>query len=63
MAKAYESDVTQFLRDLKSSRPHLEAEQRKGRSLLWDKPQDPELREQFEAGRVAQRPYVYQTEA
>jgi hypothetical protein len=60
MAKPYQSDVTRFLAELKRQKPHLESEQRRGRALLWDKPQDPELREDFEAARVAQKPYVYQ---
>ena len=32
----YQSDVTQFLNQLKQQKPTLEEEQRKGRSLLWD---------------------------
>jgi Protein of unknown function (DUF3460). len=33
----YQSDITQFLNQLKQQKPNLEAEQRRGRSLLWDK--------------------------
>ncbi|PSB92223.1 DUF3460 family protein [Candidatus Pandoraea novymonadis] len=33
----YESDITQFINELKKKKPTLEAEQRYGRSLLWDK--------------------------
>ncbi len=55
----YRSDVTCFIADLKASRPDLEAQQRTGRALLWDKHVDRELRQEFEAGRVAQKPYVY----
>lgn len=58
----YESDITRFLQDLKSSKPHLEAEQKKGRSLLWDKIVDRDLWAGFNRGRVAQKPYVYQPE-
>jgi hypothetical protein len=57
----YESDITRFLRDLKASDPALEEAQRKGRSLLWDRPQDPELTEQAREARVPQKPYVYQS--
>ena len=39
----------------------LEAEQRAGRGLLWDRPQDREAEAEFKAARVAQQPYVYQT--
>lgn len=59
--KPYKSDVTQFIEELKAKRPTLEAEQRAGRGLLWDRPQDREAQAEFKAGRVAQQPYVYQT--
>ena len=38
-----------------------EAEQRQGRSLLWDRPQDREATAAARAARVPQQPYVYQT--
>lgn len=60
----YESDITQFIRELKQQKPHLEAEQLKGRALLWDKaPIDLEERRAQLAARVPQQPYVYQTKA
>ena len=59
----YTSDATEFLESLKSSRPNLEQEQRHGRSLLWDKTIDRPWQEQANTARVAQKPYVYQTEA
>ena len=55
----YVSETTQFINGLKSAKPSLEAEQRHGRSLLWDRPQDRALQAQFQAARVAQKPYVY----
>jgi len=56
----YESDITQFLKTLKQERPSLEAEQREGRSLLWDKaPINLDERARADASRVAQKPYVY----
>ncbi|KDP87481.1 MULTISPECIES: DUF3460 family protein [Cupriavidus] len=56
----YESDITQFLKSLKDERPSLEAEQRQGRALLWDKsPINLEERARADASRVAQKPYVY----
>jgi hypothetical protein len=57
----YTSDATQFIDQLKADRPQLEAEQRKGRALLWDRPLDREFQRQAEAARVAQGAYVYQT--
>ena len=57
----YRSEVTQFLDDLKQSRPELDLQQRQGRALLWDKQLDRELQAEFKAGRVKQAPYVYQT--
>ena len=57
----YRSEVTQFLDDLKQSRPELDLQQRQGRALLWDKQIDRELQAEFKAGRVKQAPYVCQT--
>lgn len=57
----YESEATQFLTQLKNERPHLESEQQKGRSLLWDKQLDRKLQEGFKQSKVAQKPYVYQS--
>ena len=59
----YESDITRFLRDMKARNPLLEESQRKGRALLWDKPQDPDLVRQAREARVPQKPYVYQSES
>ncbi len=56
----YQSDITQFLNQLKEQKPSLEAEQRRGRSLLWDKqPVDLDERAKQQASRVQQTPYVY----
>jgi hypothetical protein len=57
----YQSDATQFLNQLKAQRPELEARQREGRALLWDKQVDREAWDDFRAARVPQKPYVYQT--
>jgi hypothetical protein len=59
--KPYTSDVTQFIQQLKAEKPTLEAEQRKGRALLWDKPVDREAQAEWREARVPQQPYVYQT--
>jgi len=56
----YQSDITQFLNQLKQQKPSLEEEQRRGRALLWDKqPVDLEERERQQASRVRQTAYVY----
>jgi hypothetical protein len=56
----YKSEITQFLEELKTQKPDLEAQQRQGRSLLWDKdPIDLEERARAKSARVAQKPYVY----
>ena len=57
--KAYQSEVTQFIDELKAKKPTLEAEQRAGRALLWDKSQNPQDAAEFRAARVAQPAYVY----
>ena len=59
----YTSDATQFLAQLKEKNPQLEAEQRQGRALLWDKGIDAQFQADVKAARVPQRPYVYQTSA
>ena len=58
----YRSDTTQFIDQLKEQKPALEAEQRKGRELLWDKVVDRMAWAGFRKAQVAQKPYVYQTQ-
>jgi hypothetical protein len=60
--KPYKSDTTAFIETLKAKKPTLEAEQRKGRALLWDKAIDREAQAEYGEARVAQQPYVYQTD-
>jgi hypothetical protein len=60
--KPYKSEITQFIEELKAKKPSLEAEQRAGRALLWDRPIDREEQAEYGAARVPQQPYVYQTE-
>ncbi len=57
--KPYVSEATRFLQELKSQHPELEAEQKRGRALLWDRPQDAELCAGYDAARVPQKGYVY----
>lgn len=59
--KPYQSDVTQFINELKAKKPTLEAEQRAGRALLWDKQIDRSAQAEFADARVPQSPYVYFT--
>jgi hypothetical protein len=58
----YTSEATQFLESLKKERPYLDAQQREGRSLLWDKQIDREVQRDIQTGRVAQKPYPYQAD-
>jgi len=60
--KPYTSDVTQFIDELKANKPTLEAEQRAGRALLWDRVIDRQAEVEQRTARVPQRPYVYQTD-
>ena len=59
----YTSEATQFIESLKAQKPTLEKEQREGRALLWDQQVNREVQQDIDAGRVAQKPYVYQTNA
>ncbi len=58
----YESDITLFIRDLKAANPQIDADQRKGRAMWWDKkPLDVTERAEQEAARVPQKAYPYST--
>lgn len=59
----YVSDTTEFLAQLKTQHPELEAGQRQGRALLWDQQINRDIQQEFKDARVAQKPYVYQTKA
>ena len=61
--KKYESEATQFINELKAKKPTLEAEQRAGRALLWDREQDRGAQAGYNDARVAQQAYVYQTKS
>lgn len=58
----YESDLTKFIRELKSKQPDLERRQREGRAIWWDKNLDPEQLGRWQESKVPQKPYVYQSE-
>ncbi|NLD70739.1 MAG: DUF3460 family protein [Limnobacter sp.] len=55
----YKSDITKFIEELRERKPDLEYRQREGRSLLWDRPQDPEFAREAKEAKVPQTPYVY----
>ena len=57
----YTSDTTQFIAQLKAKKPTLEAEQRAGRALLWDKNLSRAEQAEFGEASVPQQPYVYGT--
>ena len=61
--KPYKSDVTNFIETLKAGKPTLEAEQRAGRALLWDRAIDRRAEADWLDAKVPQQPYVYQTKA
>ena len=61
--KPYQSDVTQFIEELKAKKPTLEAEQRAGRAIWWDKAIDRDAQAEWRDAGVPQQPYVYQTKA
>mgnify|MGYP000617879795 CR=1 FL=1 len=61
--KPYTSDVTNLIGELKARKPTLEAEQRAGRALLWDKNVDRAAWREYREAQVPQKPYVYQTDA
>jgi hypothetical protein len=57
----YQSEVTQFIDQMKVAKPALESQQRAGRELLWDKQVDRSAWVEYRDAQVAQQPYVYQT--
>lgn len=57
----YTSEATQFIDQLKVNKPTLEAEQRAGRALLWDKNLNRTEQADYMDGRVPQQSYVYGT--
>ena len=55
----YTSEATNFIEQLKKVKPQLDAQQQQGRSLLWDKEVDADVWQDYRAGKVAQKAYVY----
>lgn len=55
----YTSEATNFIEQLKKDKPQLDAQQQQGRNLLWDKAVDADVWQDYRAGKVAQKAYVY----
>jgi hypothetical protein len=55
----YESEATHFIDQLKADQPDLEARQRAGRAIWWDKHVDRQAQSEWKDAKVAQKPYVY----
>ncbi len=55
----YESDITRFLQEMKARNPMMEEKQRRGRSLLWERPQRLEVAEIARESRVPTPSYSY----
>ena len=53
------SELTTFLRDLKTQNPELERKQFEGRAMWWDHAPDPEDAARWAEARVRQPGYVY----
>jgi hypothetical protein len=59
MAKLYESDTTQFLREFLEKHADVVDKQKLARDTWWDKPFDTGQREAFEEASVPKKPYEY----
>lgn len=56
----YESEHTRFMREWLEKHPQELEEQKRGRAMWWDKPQqDPETRKRLAAVSVPSKPYYY----
>ena len=55
----YTSEITSFIEELKAKKPTLEAEQREGRAIWWDKNLNRDDQAEYGEARVAQQAYVY----
>lgn len=55
----YESEITRFIRELKSRNPQIAELQKKNRATWWDRPQDLETSKERAEAAVPQPAYVY----
>jgi hypothetical protein len=58
----YSSEISKFINELKAQKPDLEARQRAGRAIFWDKHVSREAWDEFRAAQLRQKAYVYQTD-
>ena len=58
----YESDATRMIRELLVEKPEIVADQKRGRSLWWDRKLELDLLRRERESNVAQKGYVYQTD-
>jgi hypothetical protein len=59
-ARHYVSDHTRFIDDLLAKKPELEASQRIGRKIWWDKlPSEVAAQREMNASQAPQKGYVY----
>ncbi len=57
----YESEHTRFMREWLEQHPEEIDEQKKGRALWWDKPQDVSTQSELRESAVPVKPYYYDT--
>jgi hypothetical protein len=58
----YESEHTKFMREWLEKHPQEIEEQKKGRALWWDKPQDLQVQARLREAAVPPKPYYYDPE-
>lgn len=58
----YESEHTIFMREWMEKHPEEREEQRKGRALWWDQPQELATQKAQRESQIAQKAYPYQSE-
>jgi hypothetical protein len=58
----YESEHTKFMREWLEKHPQEIEEQKKGRALWWDKPQDLQAQARLRKAEVPPKPYYYDPE-
>jgi hypothetical protein len=59
----YESDIGRFLREMKEHDPAVEAGQKQGRAIWWDKQMDPDMYRRFRESGLVQPAYAYQSKS
>ena len=59
----YESEHTKFMREWMEKHPEEREEQKKGRALWWDKPQETQTTREFAEAKVPAKAYPYATES